>query len=236
MQALTSIVSSLFVPHCASCDVRVPIDLPLCPPCAVSLDELGPACPRCGELQAAPPSVECARCRTTDWPLTAMVAPWRYGGELGRALRRLKFSARPSIARDLAPLYAPFLKAAVIHGEIDVIVPIPLHARRMASRGFNQSDALARHARREGGLATRIDGLALRRVIATVPQTHLSADDRRANVAGAFVVRHPLRVVGKRVLLFDDVVATGATMAEAARALLRAGATTVVGFAAARAE
>jgi len=237
MLHLESALSLLFVPHCPACDERVPAPAPLCGACAISLDELGPACPRCAEPQAAPPPVTCARCKTSAWPLEGLVVPWKYGGELGRALRRMKFSRRPDLARDLAALYAPFFAAAVVAGEIDVIVPVPLHWRRLGGRGFNQAEALARHGRRAAEVATRIDGLVLRRTRATPPQTSLDGHARRINLAGAFEVpaRRARRIAGKRVLLVDDVVSTGATMAAAGHALRAAGAAAVIGFAVARA-
>jgi ComF family protein len=237
MLQLESARSLLFVPHCPACDERVAAPTPLCAPCAISLDELGPACPRCAEPQAAPPPVTCARCRTSQWPLEALVAPWRYGGELGRALRRMKFARRPDLARDLAALYAPFFAATVDEGAIDLIVPVPLHWRRLAGRGFNQADALARHGRRAAEVTTRMDALVLRRIRATPPQTSLDGPARLTNLDGAFEVppRRARRVVGRRILLVDDVVATGATMAAAGHALKKAGAAAVVGFAVARA-
>lgn len=234
MQAVEAALTTLFVPRCPACDARVEPAAPLCPACATTLDALGPACPRCGEPQAAPPDVECARCRTGDWPLEALVAPWQFGGELAQALRRLKFAGRPALARALGPLIAPFLAATVEAGEVDVIVPVPLHWRRLAARGFNQAEALARHARNAARLAARLDTRALRRVRATAPQTHLDGAARRANLAGAFVARGP-KVAGRRVLVFDDVVATGATMGAAGAALRAAGAAAVIGFACARA-
>jgi ComF family protein len=236
MSLSTCLLEALFVPHCPACDRRSAP--PLCELCAATLVELGPACPRCAEPLAAPPAVACARCRAGDWPLASVVAPWRYGGELARAIQSLKFGKRPSVARDLAALVAPFLAATVRLGELDLVVPVPLHARRLASRGFNQAEALARHAARAAAVTTPLVTRALRRVRWEQPQVGLSAAARARNLDGAFVVppRQAPAVTGKRVLLVDDVVTTGATMAAAARALLAGGALEVVGFAVARAE
>ena len=75
MQAVEVALSTLFVPQCAACEARVEPPAPLCGPCATTVDALGPACPRCGEPQAAPPAVECARCRAGRWPLEWHPAP-----------------------------------------------------------------------------------------------------------------------------------------------------------------
>jgi ComF family protein len=230
-------LSTLFVPRCAACDRRVAPGEALCPPCAASLDPLGSACPRCAEPLAAPVPVTCARCRLHPPPFEAMVAPWRYGGELAVALRRLKLSGVPELSRELAPLVAPFLAAAIEAAEIDLIVPVPLHWRRLAGRGFNQAQLIAIEARRAAGLVTPIDSLSLRRTRPTPTQTGLSAAQRIANVRGAFAVvpRRARRLAGRRVLLVDDIATTGATLAAATRALDDAGADGVVAFVVARA-
>jgi ComF family protein len=175
---------------------------------------------------------------TVEAPMESVTAPWRYGGELGRALRRLKFGRRPHLARELAPLIAPFLAAVVDAGAIDIIVPIPLHVRRLAQRGFNPPQALATASVKHAKLDTAIETRALRRVRHTAPQTGLDAAGRAANVRGAFAVapRRAARVAGKRVLLVDDVVTTCATLGAAAHALRTAGAAAVLGFAVARTD
>ena len=227
----------LFVPCCPACDARAPEvgwSAGLCPVCSESLYELGPACPRCAEPMAGPRSIECRRCRRTPPPFAFVRAPYRYGGELAVALRRLKYDRRPDIARALAPLVGPALREASEHA--DVAVPVPLYWRRLARRTFNQAALLLRHGGRD--LDIPIDQLSLRRVREARPQSSASAAQRASNVAGAFAVPRGRRscIEGKRVLLCDDIMTTGATLREATRALRRAGAASVVGFCVARAE
>lgn len=232
MPLLQTVIDLIFAPHCSACDARGARGL--CAVCAHSLYPIDSACPRCAEPIAGPVSITCRRCRRRPPPFVAALSPYRYGGELARALRRLKYQRRPDLARDLAPLFAPAL--AAIATLADVAVPVPLHWRKRARRGFNQSAELLAFAGRQ--LTIPIDLLSLRRIRPTVPQSGLSASQRADNVASAFAVvaRRASRICGRRVLLFDDVMTTGATMAACARALRDAGATEVVAFAVARAE
>jgi ComF family protein len=226
----------LMVPGCPACDA--PGHPGLCPRCAESLYEVGPACPRCAEPIAGPVALLCRRCRVRPPPFARALSPYRYGGELAVALRRLKYARKPEIARALAPLLTPSLRHAAACA--DLAVPVPLHWRRMMQRGFNQAALLLDHAHRHAGkdLGIPIDRRCLRRVRATAPQSGLSLRDRAANVSAAFAVppRYRARVAGLRVLVVDDVMTTGATMSACARALLGSGATLVIALAVARAE
>jgi len=205
MRLLSGLLDLLFVPSCAACDAVLDEPLPFCVACAVSID---PA------------------------PRGQVAAPWLFGGEMATALRRLKFDGRREVARAVAPLLGPALAEAAAGCEL--VIPVPLHRRRLRQRGYNQAALLARHTRRYIGLP--IDTLSLRRVRNTAPQTGLDRAARRHNVDGAFAVVRPRRVAGRAILLLDDVVTTGATLAAATAALRAAGAAGVVPFCAAKAE
>lgn len=219
----------LYRPQCAAC--AAPADT-LCAACAASLVELGPACPRCAEPSAEPPAaaVPCARCVDAPLPLDRIVTPWRFGGQLAAAVRRLKFADQAHVARDLAPLWAPLVAAAAAGAPV---VPVPLHWRRRLRRRYDHTWLLARHACAAAGLAPPLP--ALRRVRHAPPQSTLSAAARRANLRGAFTVPRPALVAARAIVLLDDVATTGATLAAAADALLAAGATRVTAVVLARA-
>ncbi len=140
-----------------------------------------------------------------------------FAGPLADAIRRLKYDGR----LDLLPALSERMVAAApaYGGLVDVVVPVPLHRARLASRGFNQAALLARPLSRALGVPLVAGRLS--RVRPTRPQVGLDADARKDNVRGAFRLR---RAVGGRVLLVDDVRTTGATLAEAARVLREAGA------------
>jgi ComF family protein len=217
----------LFRPQCAACG-HAPA--PLCAECSASLCEITAACPRCA-VPTGEHAVVCGRCVREPLPLERIIAPWRYGGQLASAIRRLKFAGASHVARTLAPLWAPVLAAAVAEPQA-IVVPVPLHWRRRMARGFDHAWLLAVHACTLAKLPPPV--AALRRTRASPPQSTLPAAQRWSNVRGAFAVRRDL--AGRAVILVDDVVTTGATMAAAARALRAGGARAVLGVALARAE
>jgi ComF family protein len=111
-------------------------------------------------------------------------------------------------------------------------LPVPLHARRLVERGYNQAALLAAHVARE--LGAPLVTTALTRRIDTAAQVTLSGAGRRANLAAAMAVTRPNAVEGRHVVLVDDVVTTGATLGVCRDALLAAGASRVIGVALAR--
>jgi ComF family protein len=149
----------------------------------------------------------------------------RYGPVAREALHAFKFGGRRALAAPLAALLAELGLGALPGATPDLLVPVPLHARRERQRGYNQSALLATRLGQVWGVPVALD--ALGRATATVPQTDLDAAARRKNVRGAFIVRRPELVAGRHVLLVDDILTTGATVGECARCLTRAGAAAV---------
>lgn len=200
--------ATLFPPICLGCNVLLRHDLPLA------------LCTRCRPLQA----------RLPDSSQGAISAGWSYDGPLARAVVALKFEGALALAGPLGRLLAeePSLLESPDGSRNDLVVPVPLHWRRRMARGFDQSEELARwalvHARRRGGSVPELGHRVLTRTRATRPQTDLDADERAANLEGAFVVRRPESIEGRRVVLIDDVTTTGATARACLRALEIAGA------------
>ena len=222
--------------RCQACQGLLPADaaLPLCPACRNRLaPRLGGFCPRCGAMgqdAAATPGL-CLDCRRDGRPWDGFAFHGRYEGLLRELVLGFKFHGRLGQGRLLAGfLAAAWRRAAARDGPgcpdqtPDLLVPTPLHPRRLAWRGFNQSLELARLLGREIG--TPVASQALARLRDTVPQSSLPGRERRTNLTGAFAA-DPAQVAGRRVLLIDDVMTTGATVETAAQALRRAGAVRV---------
>jgi ComF family protein len=172
----------------------------------------------------------CGLCRTGTRGFDAAYCFGLYEGTLRELVHLFKYGRMKPLAKTLAAHLAGALPR---DKRFDVVVPMPLHWRREWQRGFNQSALLARATARRCGIPMLN---AVRRTRATATQAGLSNARRRENVAGAFRVRKTALVEGRRILLIDDVMTTGATASACALALKRAGAKSVTLLALARVD
>jgi competence protein ComFC len=196
--------------------------------CRACLDEITPsrlaACPRCGRfIDGAGEAHLCGDCLVSPPPFALHRSCARYRGRLKDALLLFKYRKYRPLGRNLALFAVETTKRETALWEgLDVIVPVPLHARRERERGFNQSAVLAREIAGARGLA--VEAKALRKIRNAPPQTSLEREGRLSNVKGAYRVVRPERSEGRVVLLVDDVYTTGSTLRECSAALIAAGA------------
>jgi ComF family protein len=212
---LSTLADALSPPSCAACDARLSQRSVFCAACVQTLSPVR-APLLCGVGSTAAQGI----------------AFGVYGGALAVALRRLKYEERPDLAVPLGHLARRAAREAGVSG--DVVVPVPLHPRRLAERGYNQAALLAAQVAIE--LDAPVAARALARVRHTPQQALLDRRGRLQNVAQAFVARAPEAVRGRRVVLVDDVATTGATLDACWSALLGAGAAAVTTLVVARAE
>ncbi len=201
-----------FPPRCALCGRG---DAWLCDACAALLPPAdGHRCDICWTPVAG--STICGHCADTPPAFVSLRAACIFESGARALTHMLKYDGLTALAQPMAARMTRLVPAAV-----DVLVPVPLHGSRRRSRGYNQSEELARPI--GAALAMPVEPRLLRRVRPTEPLAHvMSRDERRAIVAGAFAADE--RAAERRILLIDDVATTGATLDACAAALLAAGA------------
>ncbi len=170
-----------------------------------------------GNVSERMPNVFCDACQPLIEPCSRNPGAFEYGGPLADAIKRMKYSFRPDLARPLGRLMIP--RALRYAGEVDSVVPVPLHPRKRRQRGFNQSALLARPIAK--ALAIPLQPSRVQRIRDTLPQSLASETNRATNLRGAFRARANEKQ--PRVLLIDDVQTTGHTLRATEEALRRAG-------------
>jgi ComF family protein len=206
-RVLLRLIDRLLPPRCVLCGRRGhEAGHDLCGACAAELPRPDPS----GAPALPPPCARTLAACAYAPPVDAMVQALKYGGQL-------------ALGRVLGQILAERAAELGLHRDIDCLLPVPLHPRRLARRGFNQSAEIARFAARRLALPVE-PRLAIRRSD-TRPQVGLTPAERRGNLAGAFAV--PGAVRGLSIAIVDDVITTGSTVTELARALHLAGAAAV---------
>ena len=227
----------LFPPLCHICREFIPDAGPLhiCPACRERMATVAhPLCPVCGiPFLGAGDDHVCGACQQSQPDFEAARAALIYEGECRELIHAYKYRYKTHLRHPLALLTAAPLRDFVAACAPELIVPVPLHIRRLRDRGFNQAVLLGEIWAREWGIP--LERGAMRRIRWTEPQISLTAVQRRDNVKGAFDVGDPRVVQGRRVLLVDDVYTTGSTVKECAHVLKAAGAREVAVVTVARA-
>ena len=216
----------LFPSHCIGCGR---IGTFLCDACCQKLPGIPlPICNNCGKPEST--ATLCPTCWGWQSQIDGIRSPFRFEGVIRQAIHELKYRNLKAIAGRLAELLFDYLQANPMPGE--VLVPVPLHLRRLQERGYNQSRLLAKELGKLIALPL-IDG-GLHRLKDSLPQARTTTvEERRRNVANAFACRNE-KLNGRSVILIDDVCTSGATLEACAKALKRAGAVSVWGLTLAR--
>jgi ComF family protein len=227
---LKAFLDILFPPRCHFCKVFIPDadDLHLCARCLGACGVIrSPLCNRCGVPFYTDLGEDhlCGRCIDRQPPFTAARAAFLFEGPVRELIHRLKYNRRVQHRRLLARLAVRRLATFISESQADLVIPVPLHVKRLRQRGFNQAVLLGEILAREWGLP--LIRRNLRRIRWTEPQINLSLAERAANVRGAFSISEPLLVRDKRIILVDDVYTTGSTVSECSRVLNDAGASAV---------
>lgn len=215
----------LLPPLCVLCRAPVSDQGSICTSCHGKVQFLhAPWCRCCGEPFSAQlgGEAECAACIDAPPPYRSARAVAAYTAESRRLITRLKFGDDTALAKTVGRWMATVARREAMPAEL--VLPVPLHARRLWRRGYNQSLLLADVIAKT--LSLPVEPYVLTRLRATPPQTRLTRKQRLKNVQGAFAVREQdtATIAGKRVLLIDDVFTTGATIEACATTLLKAGA------------
>ncbi len=226
-QRQISEVTALVLPDvCQICELLIPARIGggICLGCISNIRRIDHACRRCGAPipSVVGPAQDCLHCRHGRWPAQRVLSFGVYHGTLGKAVVLMKQPGSEPLAHSLGKLMGRWLRVMPDRSEFDFIVPTPKHWIRRITQPHNSSELLAEQI----GIAlkTPIDRHTLKRIRSTAKQGTLMRHERAENVKGAFKVAHRKKFLGKRLLVIDDILTSGATAAEMVTVLLAAGA------------
>lgn len=238
MNPFSSLLDIVYPPRCHICMdfLDKTEEIPnICENCSRSFKKIShPYCSICGIpfISKAGDDHHCGKCLVKRPSYDEMRAPFLYEGPIMNAIQRIKYSGRSGIANSLGLLLGEYARKWLGETGGMILVPVPLHIKRMRRRGFNQSMLLSKKINEV--LHASLDFKTLERTRNTATQTGLKFKERHKNVKGAFEVINNLKIKGKDIILVDDVATTGNTINECARVLKKAGCKSVYGLVLAR--
>lgn len=221
---LSSFTDVIFPPLCIVCGtvINETATQSFCAECHRQINIIrSPQCTQCGLPFSNPEGEDhfCGECASTQQYFSVARAVGHYEKALLEAIHKFKYGGKIFVGEVLGRLMAEKEYDSLAVEHYTLIIPIPLHGKRLRERGYNQSLILAKEVARRFSIS--LDFSILRRNIPTKPQTNLKKKERMANVKGAFEVKNPERIRGQRILLIDDVYTTGSTVRECSRVLLK---------------
>lgn len=239
-KVLMGLTDVVFPPCCISCsdimDRCEDSSSCFCPRCESQIARIcSPVCPCCGMPMSGGSGSDhlCGECLRERPPFSRARSLGRYEKALLAAIHKFKYGGNVAIGEILGNWMAVYAYPDFELRDYSLILPVPLHLKRLREREFNQSAILAKAIARRFPMPLEL--MTLKRSVHTEPQVTLGKEDREANVRGAFEIRVPERLRGERVVLVDDVYTTGSTVKECARILMESHAADVAVLTLARA-
>jgi ComF family protein len=226
-EALSDISEVVFPPQCLGCsEILYPVNGQIfCPACGDKIKYItGDICHICGTTFPDSPAQShlCGDCLENKTYFSYARAVFSYENFVLNAIHQFKFKRNISVGEILASFMAGFSFPDIDFADYSLMIPVPLHIKRLRERGFNQSLVLARAVGKKRQIPVNFSVLKRRRF--TLTQTGSNREERKENIKGAFEVTDPKKIAGKNIILVDDVYTTGATMNECAKTLTKAGA------------
>ncbi len=224
-QTINTAINFLYPTQCRICKNQIGLEtVPyMCDKCWNNIDfVLQPWCDLCGTPKI---NGTCADCNDKPPRFGKLRTIAFYEGALQQAIHLFKFERRIYLAKFLIQIIINNIPSDCNIADYDYIIPIPIHKQRLNERGFNQSYILSKGISKKHKVEVSTDVLIRRRN--TSPQSSLDRDKRLQNIIGAFELSNEEQIQGKKILLFDDVFTTGATVSEAVNVLWSADPTEV---------
>ena len=236
-QLLNDVSDIIFPPQCLACAeiINSPERQVFCSPCQEKINFItGSICPICGIPFWDSPAGNhiCGNCLTNKPYYTQARAVAAFETIIMDSIHKFKYGRIIFTGNALSSFMADFSFPDFDFSEYSLLVPVPLHIKKLRERGFNQSLLLAKEMGKRHKLPVNFS--LLKRCKFTLTQTGLNKTEREKNIKGAFVVADKKKVAGENIILIDDVYTTGATINECARVLLKAGAQKVAALTLAR--